>query len=277
MVDEEAFADLVAEDADHALGLLADLVGATDARLRAAAARLAAQLIGDHTSTGKLTERGIGRLRSAPLDSFAGDLDLDASSDGILEWRVTGAVNPDGWRVRGWARPELAVCVLLDRSGSMTGDRLAQAAVVSAAVTQNLTLRPRFRPEDLSVLAFAKEVIAVRSAARLQSVEATVEDVLRMRGHGVTDLDAALRAARDMLDRSVATRKVTLLLSDCRYTLGNPPFAAGAALDELCILCPAGDTANAEELAARTGARWTPLAGVLDAAAAVRRVLDRSG
>jgi Mg-chelatase subunit ChlD len=276
VIDEEAFDELATEDPEEALGLLADLVGATDAKLRAAAARLASQVIGDTVITGQLHDRGIGRLESVPLDAFAGDLDLDASSEGLVEWKATGVVDTEAWRVRRWGRPNLAVCVLLDRSGSMTGTRLAQSAVVAAAVTQNLTGRPRFRGEDLSVLAFSKEVVAVRSADRPRSMDGTVEDVLRMRGHGVTDLDAALRAAREMLGRSDARRKVTLLLSDCRYTLGAAPESAARALDELCILCPAEDVADAEDLAGRVGARWTPLAGITDAAAAVRRVLDRT-
>ena len=44
-------------------------------------------------------------------------------------------------------------------------------------------------------------------------------------------------------------------------------------LDELAILAPGDDRANADDLARLTGARLVPLHGPLDAAGAVQRAL----
>ena len=40
-----------------------------------------------------------------------------------------------------------------------------------------------------------------------------------------------------------------MLLSDARATKGGDPVAEAAALDELVVLCPAGDSDEAEDLA----------------------------
>ena len=91
---------------------------------------------------------------------------------------------------------------------------------------------------------------------------------------GTTDLAAALMSARDQLSRSSARRKIAVLLSDCRATVDGDPVAAAAGIDELVIVAPESDSAEAEELARATGARITTVAGPSDAGAALARVLD---
>jgi hypothetical protein len=83
-----------------------------------------------------------------------------------------------------------------------------------------------------------------------------------------------LRAAGDQLSRSVAARKITVLLSDCRATVDGDAIGAAAGLDELVIVAPDADSEEAEFLARVTGARITTVAGPSDAAAALIRVLD---
>jgi Mg-chelatase subunit ChlD len=100
-----------------------------------------------------------------------------------------------------------------------------------------------------------------------------VEDLFRLRGHGPTDLALALRVARRQLDRSSAARRITVLLSDARATKGGDPVAEAAALDELVVLCPAGDSDEAEGLADDLGARWVEVAGPSDVPAAIADVL----
>ena len=61
--------------------------------------------------------------------------------------------------------------------------------------------------------------------------ESVVNDVLRLRGNGVTDVGLALRTAAGQLRRSNAGRRLAVLLSDCRATTGGDPLphAAGIA------------------------------------------------
>jgi Mg-chelatase subunit ChlD len=268
VLDEDALSRGLAEDPNRTLALLVDMAGATDERLRAAARDLAGRIVLDRARSGTPRGRGIGRLRSVPADA-GGDLDLDASLGAVVEARAVGrAPGLDELTARTWARPTLALCLVIDASGSMAGDRLAAAALTTAACAWRA-------PGDYAVLAFAREVVTVRAMDALGSPDAVVRSVLGLRGHGVTGLAAALRAADEQLARTRAARRVVVLLSDCRATDGEDPVPVGARLPELLILAPAEGSEQAADLAARTGARWAPITGASDAPAALLDLLTR--
>ena len=107
------------------------------------------------------------------------------------------------------------------------------------------------------------------------SVARFVRAVLSLRGFGTTDVAGALRIASEQLARSRASRKITVLLSDCRSTVDGDVAAAARSLDELCIIAPESDSEDARELARLTGARWTTVSGPSTVAEAIASVLDR--
>ncbi len=266
-LDETAFDELLVDDPDEALGLLADMNGATDERLRTLARRLAGRIIVDIAREGVAAHRSVGRLTRRRLDLGGGDIDLDASLDEIADARRSRRpVDPASLVAATWERPDTAVCLLVDRSGSMHGARLAAAALAAATVA----LRA---PLDCSVVAFAEQSIVLSSQGAARDPDAIVADLLRLRGFGVTDLGLALRAARDQLARSVAGRRLTVLLSDCRTTAGGDPTPDAMALDELAIIAPAGDDDDAIALAEAVGARWSTVAGPGDIVDALRSAL----
>ena len=267
VLDPDAMDRYLDEDPDEAMALLADLVGATDEGLRELARRLAGRVLVDAARSGPQRRRGVGRLRRAPWSRAEGDVDVDASVEELHRARVLGeAPDPDAVDVATWVRPDTALCLLVDRSGSMAGDRLAAAAVAAAAVT--------FRaPGDCSVVAFAEDAVVVRAQDEVRPADEVVADLLRLRGFGVTDVGLALRTAAIQLGRSRAGRRVAVLLSDCRSTSGGSPFEHVAGIDELVVLAPEGDTADAEHLAEAVGARWATVAGPSSVAAALNAVL----
>ena len=267
-LDESAVEDGLRDDPDETLALLADLVGATDVKLRELAKRLAAKLFIDIARRGPVRPRGIGSLRDLPYRPDGGDLDVDASLDAILEGRA-GAIDIDRLRVRGWVKPATAMCLLVDRSGSMGGRPLATAALAAAAVASRT-------PEDYSVLAFGKNVVVAKGQLTPKPSDMVVNDVLSLRGFGTTDLAGALRVAGEQLQRSRAGRKVTVLLSDCRATIDGDPIAAASGLSELVILAPETDSDEAFAFAARVGARCITVSGPSQVADALTQALDRS-
>ena len=267
-LDEGAVDDMMKNDPDEMLGMLADLTGATDPKLRDLARQLAGRLYLDVARRGPVRPRGIGRLVEQPYRPDAGDLDLDASLEVIAAARAAGeAVDPERLRVRAWSTPSTAICLVVDRSGSMGGKPLATSAVAAAAVAWR-------SPGDYSVLSFGKEVVAPKSQDRTRPVEEVVDAVLALRGFGTTDVARALEAARDQLARSSAGRRITVLLSDCRATEPGDVVAAAGALDELVILAPGGDSDAAEALAGQVGARIATVAGPSDVVDAITDVLD---
>ena len=256
------------DDPDETLAMLADLTGATDPKLRELARRLAGRLFLDVSRRGPARPRGVGRLRTQRFRPDRGDIDVDASLDALTTARSTGvAVDPDDLRVRAWETPGTAICLCVDRSGSMGGKPLATAALAAAAVAWRA-------PDDYAVLSFGKEVVAAKSQDVVKSNEAVVDAVLALRGFGTTDVEGALLAAGEQLSRSRAARKITILLSDCRATEPGDPVTAAGLLDELVIVAPEDDADDAQELATATGARLLTVAGPSDVAHVLSLALD---
>lgn len=266
-LDEAAVDEAMQDDPDETMAMLADLTAATDPKLRELARRLAGRLFLDVSRRGPNRPRGIGKIVEQPYRADAGDLDIDASIDAIVDAGGVGrALDPERLRVRGWAKPGTALCLMVDRSGSMGGKPLATSAVAAAAVAWRA-------PRDYSVVAFGKDVIVAKSQDAEKSGERVVNDVLALRGFGTTDLTAALRTAADQLSRSRAGRKVAILLSDCRSTVDGDPVAAAAGLTELVIIAPEGDSDEAEAFARRVGARVATAKGPASVAEALATVL----
>lgn len=266
-LDEAAVDEAMKTDPDETLGLLADLTGATDPKLRELARRLAGRLMLEIANRGRAKPRGIGKITELPYSPDAGDIDVDASLDAIAESRTGAAIDPERLRIRGWRKPGTAFCLLLDRSGSMGGQPLATSAVATAAIASR-------NPEDYSVVAFGKDIIIPKSQDVPKANERVINDVLTLRGHGTTDLAGALLAAHQQLGRSRAGRRVTILLSDCRATVDGDPVAAAAGLEELIVIAPAEDHDEARAFATQTGARLALIDGPSEIPEVLSSVLE---
>jgi Mg-chelatase subunit ChlD len=265
-LDEEAFAALMAEDADAAAALLTDLAAATDRDLRTAARRLAARVFVTVGRVGRARTRGTRRL--VPDRRGDGDLDLDRTLD---RWDVGTPLATGDLVTRTWTGHRRAVCLAVDTSGSMTGLGVAIAAVAAAGVV--LTGDDKLRT---SLVTFGRDVDVVQRSGQRRAAEDVVTHLLGLRGHGMTDLAAALRAARVQLAAEVADERVVVLLSDCLHTTGDPPETALAGIDRLDVLCPL-PTPEAEEaaraLAGRGGGSAQMVRTVRDLGPALTRLL----
>jgi Mg-chelatase subunit ChlD len=266
VLDEQAMSQALADD-PTAFELLAAMTRATDENLRAAAIRLSASIVLERARSGRVSTRGVSRLRPV-RGATDGDLDIDASIEGVSAARTEARpVALDDLTTVQWAKAPTAFAVVVDRSGSMSGARLAAAATVAAACA----LRA---PQEHAVLSFAGSVEVIRPLASDIPPAVVAERLLRMRGHGVTRLAGALKTAGEQLASARARRRVVILLSDCRSTDEDGTLEAARALPELIILAPADDHEQAAHLAGLAGARWGPIEHPLDAAAALDRLLE---
>lgn len=262
MLDEVAFERELEDSPDEALAMVADMATATDPALRALARALAARVTIDLARRGTTTSRGIGSLANAPLGAD-GDLDVDASLDELV---LPAAIrDASRLRVRTWRRPSTAWCLVVDRSGSMGGGPLAAAALAAACVAAR-------EPRRFAVVAFAGREHVIKPMGEHRPTGQVVEELLSLRGHGTTDLTAALAAARRELDVASATRSVTLLLSDCRHTGQSDPTVVMAG--ELVVMAPATDDEEARRFADRVGARVVTIDGPSSIPAAFAAAFD---
>ena len=114
---------------------------------------------------------------------------------------------------------------------------LAMAAVASASVV--LAADSRLAT---SVLAFSGDVTVLHPPGSRTAPELLVGQLLGLRGHGMTDVAGALRAAARQLAASAggstAGERCVVLLSDCLSTAGGDPATALAGIDRVDVLCP---------------------------------------
>jgi Mg-chelatase subunit ChlD len=268
-LDEAALDELLGRDPDAALALLCDLAVATDARLRARARQAAARVFVRLARQGPPSRRGQRRLATA-RGGPDGDLDLDRTLD------RTGGLRPrrpEDLAVRRWAAAERAVCLLVDRSGSMQGEAVAMAALAAAAVVIAGGERC-----DCSVVAFSDRPIVLQSQGRRRPPDQLVGELLTLRGLGTTDLERALAAAASQLERAASPDRLAVLMSDCLATAGADPLAAASlrGVDRLHVLgtsLDAGSLAAGRALARRGGGRHVVVLRPHEVARAVSSLL----
>ena len=274
-LDADALAAMLAADPDAAAALLADLSQATDASLRAVARQLAARVLIQLGTAGRQPRLGSPRRLRSVLGSD-GDIDLDRTLD-----RLSGSWPPsaDDLVTRSWLAQRRSVCLLVDCSGSMTGHALAMAAVATASVL--LAADGRL---ETGAAAFSGTVTVLQKPGSKQAPEQIVGRLLALRGHGMTDIAAALRSARALFsaEASAPAERSVILLSDCLRTAGSDPAAALAGIDKLDVLypLPAGaepdpqSFASAERLARLGGGVSQPVRTLRDIPAALTLLLS---
>ena len=251
-VDDAALSDEMRRDADAAVALLADMSVATDPALRADARRLAGRLLPPLGRVGQPTRRGTRRL-VARTGATDGDIDIDRTLErngGMAPRRADRLV------ARQFAAAPSAVCLLVDRSGSMSGHAVALAAVAAAAVVQASSDRLH-----CGVIAFATETMVLRDPRDEVPSERVIDDLLSLRGHGTTDLARALRAAAAQLEHIPPGGRTALLMSDCLHTKGADPLGPAGTLDGLHVLGTSTDPESVQAgqaLARRGHGRWLP-------------------
>lgn len=268
-LDHQATQDLFEEDADRALDALVTAANATDRTLRADARRLAAQLVIRLARDTRLPAVGIHRVRSVPA-RVGGDLDLDGTltrTDGLLPTAAHDVVT------RHWVAGRRAVCLLVDRSGSMSGHQVALAIMGAASVLLAADERT-----EVSIVAFNRDAIVLQHSGQPRPVGEVVGDLLSLRGHGETDLAIALRAAANEMDRSQARERLVILLSDAKHTAGQMPEVAARRVDRLHVVATSSD-AESLQRAGQIAAAGRGIAlcaeSVAELASTMNRVLGR--
>jgi len=243
------------------------MANAVDEELRRLALMLACSVFID-LARGTRGSSGSGRLTSKPLrPGSGGDLDIDRSPD-ELALRRHGVLTGDEVHEVNWVRPPTSACLVIDRSGSMSGAALATAALSAAAVCLRL-------PRRHAVISFAGDVTRHVAFDDPGEPNETVERMLALRGHGTTDLRAGLDAALAVADAAPAGRHLTILLSDCRATDLVGVESVAAAVPELAILAPSADPDAAMGLARAVDARLLLLEGPRDVVSALDGAFSR--
>ena len=145
---------------------------------------------------------------------LGGNLKDELTHDAPLDQLLPARFEPKGVQE---AKRRICIVMLIDRSASMMGPRIAATKRAAVELVRQLA------PEDLvGVLAFDTVAYVVVEVQPARQVSATlIEKLVHLKSTGGTDLLPALRAAQTRLAASGATVKHVMLLSD-----GNTPFPA---------------------------------------------------
>jgi hypothetical protein len=266
-IDEQALDAMINADADAAVALLADMAAATDPEMRAHARRLAGRLLPPLGRVGEPRRRGTRRI-VAHYGAADGDIDMDRTLERSEGRRPR---DPSHVATRQFAAAPRAVCLLVDRSGSMSGHAVAMAAVAAAAVVGAASDRLQ-----CGVIAFASDVMVLRDPRAETPSERVVDDLLSLRGHGRTDVAAALRAAAEQLEHVPPGGRTAILLSDGLHTKGADPLGPAGGLDCLHVLGTSAEpdaVAAGAALARRGNGRWLRATTLGELAVNLREVL----
>jgi Mg-chelatase subunit ChlD len=264
--DREAFRVAMGLGNERTFEMLPRLAKAADVPLQRHARRIAARVILREAQARSGGVYGAGRRKLAPF-SPDGDLDIDASIEGLLRVRTGHPIDQHELMAQVWRRPDPAVCLVVDTSGSMSGSRLANAALAAAAIALRAGA-------DYSVVAVCDRALIVKDQGSLRPIDRVVDDLLGLRSYGWTDLALGLRAARAQLARSARNKRVAVLLTDGRWNRGADPLPGARALDVLHVLATAGRADTCRELAAAGRGRVEDIAGVEDIVRALHAVLS---
>jgi Mg-chelatase subunit ChlD len=197
-----------------------------------------------------------------------GDLDLERTLERAEGRRPR---DPPHVVVRHFAAAPRGVCLLVDRSGSMSGHAVAMAAVAASAIVEAASDRLR-----TGVIAFASETLILRDLGETAPADRVVEDLLALRGHGRTDLARALRCAADQLEAVPPGGRTAILMSDGLHTRGADPLPVASLFDGLHVLGTSEDpdaVAAGTALARRGRGRWLPATTLEDLGRNLQAVL----
>lgn len=273
-MDTSALAGVIADDPDKGMALLLELSRATDpelrAQVRAAAARLILPLA---RQSGEPHAGGSSHLVTTAADGL--DLDTDATLERLAEHP---RLHAGDMRWRDWRRQAHAYVLLVDASGSVTGQPLATAVVTAAAVAG------RLRPGDeLAVVAFWSRAVVLRDMGSADPPTAVLDALLDLRGGDTTDIALGVRTALIQAGLARAGRRDVLVLTDGMANEGQNPdraaaaaSAAGARIHVLALSDDADAWERCSRLADAGGGRLAALSGPGQASAAVAEVLGGS-
>ncbi len=164
--------------------------------------------------------RSDGGLASRKTGELVVEWTVDAEAWTPVAYVQKGTDKADGWFAAALAAPNVDdkqvaakdVTIVIDRSGSMTGDAMEHARVAAANMIKRLDARDR-----INIISFSDEVDPLFAAPQTLDADTrkrAVEFAERLRPGGGTDIALALRTAISSQDRKEARPRVVIFMTD---------------------------------------------------------------
>ena len=168
------------------------------------------------------------RLGRVPwIDAPSGEIALDETLDRAM---YPHDLQPSDIIVETRIEKPLDLVMLIDTSLSMTGRKLAMAAVGAAVLSF------RLRAESFAVVAFGSTTKTLKSMRQHCTPQQTIEKILDAPLLGYTNIETALRAGHRQLLKGRSPLKIGVLLTDGQFTEGADPEPAASRFRRLEVM-----------------------------------------
>lgn len=198
-----------------------------DASTRRLTQQIARRLSLARPRDSEMTSRGSGERTSVRWRGGSDEIDLDATLESIA-----GIPFPedDDVMVHEWLRRRRSVVLVVDVSGSMSGERIRTAAATVGALTGELS------GDQLAVIAFWSDAAVLVPLGELVEPLGVLDLLLRIPARGLTNVSFALETAARQLEEVPRRDARVLLLSDGVHNAGPDPRLAASRLPRLDVL-----------------------------------------
>ncbi len=132
---------------------------------------------------------------------------------------------------------EKNVVLIMDVSGSVSGDRNVMAAMATAIAAHNL------RDDSYGVIVFSDDSVTIKSVTERKNPQQIIEDILDLAPTGFTNIESGLKAGLVELNKiRSATIKWAILFTDGNYNRGDNPVIIASKFPKLHVIHILGQT-----------------------------------
>jgi MoxR-like ATPase len=157
---------------------------------------------------------------------------------------ITGILEYSDIQVFKKDKARKSIVIMLDKSGSMIGEKIFLAAMVAASIALGV------KDHEYAILAFDEGVEYIKRVGETKSVDEIVEKILLLKPYGCTDIALALKKGFEELTASKGKDRVGVILTDGLYNTGENPEGVARQFPRLVVLCPPkGNFDTCEKLA----------------------------
>lgn len=172
-------------------------------------------------------ERRRGKFSALPYHHGSSDLDVDRTVE-----RIVGkdTVDYEDFVVRERSREKRSYVLILDVSGSMTGEAILRALVALAAFVRAMSTN------DYAIVTFCDQASVLKPIGKRASLRHMIEKVFTVPTAGMTDIASGLEAGLLQLRQSRGGRKVGIILTDGAHNKHSDPFELAKRFQELHVV-----------------------------------------
>jgi Mg-chelatase subunit ChlD len=206
------------------------------------AKRLANRIVLSAPRRRGLSKSKRGKLQPMPYADAASELDLERTLETML---AHGGLAAGDFMVRDRSEQRRAYVLVLDASGSMRGESILRALVVLAAFARTVSR------SDQSIIIFDTRATILKPLRQKAHLAQLMDEMFKVRAHGMTDIAAGLQAGLQELSKSRASKRAGIIFTDGAHNMHSDPFAVAMRYPQLHVVAVKSPTLSAERVCAK--------------------------